>query len=606
MSRASNRNNRSQRTGTKGAGPNGKGRNTSFITTNEVTRFTSKQISPDLMAILTNAGYLIRMEIRPGGNLVEIIDPRTGRSVGGLNDLSHFAGARKFVADERRAASSESTLDEQGAIVLFLIEEIRKVDKGFNPPSSLSSEFCIFLKTTAVKMAAIQENLETIADFPSELSSQKSSKLILQKMGGLLVSAHLLALMTFLKEGKLEKEFMSSELLKLGVPKWFANKLEVKLPAQSDPNPDRILFPPSAKGWLNLTFKEWRSVEVLKNIEDISRHSDWVSNMLSDDNFVRGFCGIDSTVDLGDRTLPLVSKLYESKVSLVPHCMSYDFAFEPISKNRDQGFWAVPRFDNPSNALNSLSQAICRSLLSFVSYSDVVTSFWNSIFPEIVIDRSKISKANNLQKMALTQASDTLREAYLTRLLFLEGDEARDNMSRLLIDQLGAGSNSPQQKLIAEYVSSKGKKYSRAENSGSKYVVPPKMDGLIKASDDRPRLKKVFDTTSTENRKGAIADILKIFPKKRGRDKPAALTARSVLGKKAQNFLSNRLSPKRNKILHNKMEIWFRAFTDPGMQDAAVVFLDAQFDELFMKQLDDLGEEAEEEPSDQEGESDGG
>jgi len=541
------------------------------------------------MAILSSAGYSIRIIIQPGGNLVEIYDSNTQKSIGGLNDLNHFSGARKFVADERKTTSSEEALEEQGAIILFLVDEIKKTDKAFVMPSVLSSEFCVFLKTTATKMAAVSENLQIIEDFKVEGTHKGVSKLVLVKMAALIMQTHISALTTFLKQGKLEKGFVNAELLKNGVPKWFVNKLEgQKIPTMQEPDINRVLYPQSAKSWVSLTLEEWRSDAVLANIEPLMQYSYWVRDFFLDDDKVKGFCGLETTVDLKDRSVPSVAKLFEAKANLVPHCMTYEYAFEPLSKGRDQGFWAVPRFDNPSNAIQSLSQAISRSILGFVSYSDVLDSFWAKLFPEISFDRSKISKANNIQKIALTAATDELRAAYSERLLVIEALDTRKAYASLICDQLHAGPGSSQRRFIEKHFGSSiyAADYKKNPKSGTSYKAPLDLAGLAKKASPTKLLNTLLDTNSSRERQGAIADILKTFPSKKGKVQQGTLVPRSMLGQKAQHFISKRLKRLRNHSLSKRMEIWFRAFQDERMQDAAVAQLEAQFDELFMGRLE--------------------
>lgn len=538
------------------------------------------------MAILSDAGYQIRIVIQPGGTVVDIFDPNEGKSVGGLNDLNHFAGARKFVTEERKTNSSEEALSEQGAIILFLIDKIKETDKSFVLPA-LSPEFHIFLRMTAVKMAAIQENLEALEGFPCEGASSEATKLVLTTMSNQMMQVHISALTTFLKEGKLDKGFLQSEYLKYGVPKWFVNRMEgQKIPSMQNPDINRVLFPQSAKAWVSLTLEEWRSDKVLENIKPIMQYSYWVREFLSEDERLKSFCGLGATVDLKDRTVPSVSKLFEAKLNLVPHCMTYEYAFEPASKGRDQGFWVVPRWDTPSDALQSLSQAISRSVLGYVSYSDVISSFWEKLFPSIKFDRSKISKANNIQKIALTAVTDELRTSYTEKLLLLEKPDDRVAFVTLLSDQLKAGQSSPQHIAVARFFgTTAGGQYKKTANSGSSFRVLDKMPERIKTASPMKLLTNLRDIDSSKERQGAIKDILKVFPEKKGNTSRGNLVPRSILGKRAKVFLTRRLTHLENKGLAERMRVWFCAFQNGKMQDAAVSYLEAQFDELFTKQL---------------------
>jgi hypothetical protein len=51
------------------------------------------------------------------------------------------------------------------------------------------------------------------------------------------------------------------------------------------------------------------------------------------------------------------------------------------------------------------------------------------------------------------------------------------------------------------------------------------------------------------------------------------------------------------EILSKKLEIYLRSFTDVRIQQAAVSWLEAQFDEIFIAEISDTSEETEDSSS---------
>jgi hypothetical protein len=555
----------------------------------DVIELTLKTLSPELQAILTNAGYSIRIEFQSGGTLIAITDSN-GRAVGGKDELLHLASARSFVAEERRNVATEELLDEQGAIVLYLVDEIKKESKGWEPPSSLSSEFLTYLKTAAADLHAVDSNLQIIGDYKTDGSEEEASRTVLTEMCEDIIGSIVWSLKQFLKNGKLDKDARKDELLRRGVPKWFVTKLMGRqtVPSVKEGGSiNRILFSATAKSWCALSIEEWKSEDVIRKITPIMRNSFWLLNLLRNDTFLRDYCKIDPAVSLEDKTNPQVQKLYESKASLVPHCLGFTYAFEPLSKGRDQGFLINPRFDNAQNSIISLSQAISRTVLGCVQTSDVLSEFWEIVFPEINFDRSRITKSNNIFRIALDQATGPIQAAYIERLLPLSTEVGPQNLLRYVMLNLNATPHTPQGKALVNALDLKNEHNSFGKIP--KNVVYPKdLDKRYRrATNVRATLHSAFDTTSSEARKGAIADTLNLFPAKRKRTENRAMfSARSQLSKKATKFIKEKVEPlSSGKVLGKRLKTWFTGFQSEEIQAAAAKMLAAQFDELFREQL---------------------
>jgi hypothetical protein len=373
-------------------------------------------------------------------------------------------------------------------------------------------------------------------------------------------------------------------LLQYGIPKWFVNKLQgPTLAIDKDANINRILFPPAHRSWLNLTLEEWRSPQVIKNLRPISQYCKWLITVLGNNDFLREFCMLGADVNLGDKTIPIVSKLFEGKLTWIPHCLGYQYCLEPVSKNKDQGFWPFARFNNPAETIQSLSQAVGRLLTTMICSSDVLSSFWAKVFPSIVFDRPKITRGNNIQKIALDQYSDELGIRYLA-LFGLESDEWKRLFVQQLCEQMGAGKDSSQFNALNKFMidhpiigtfSNFGKDYKHQTNfSGAKTLL-----------DVFKRLNELFDTTSTQVQVGKIRDLRESFATKRAKTKLMATTPKSALGKAAKGFLLKDLKDLKNNPLRLKMQEWFCAFLSERMQAASVKLLRAHFDEFFNRDL---------------------
>jgi len=584
--RSQNSGNRSRR----GKAPNAQNKGRSRpLAIPDVIELTQKTLSPELQAILTNAGYSIRIDFRSGGTLIEITDSN-GRTVGGKDELLHLASARSFVAEERRNVATEELLDEQGAIALYLIEEIKEETKGWEAPSQLSSEFLIYLKTAAANLHAVDSNLQIIGDYPTDGSDEDASRTILTEMCENIMGAIIWSLKQFLIKGKLEKDALKEELLKRGVPRWFATKLMGRQsipPVKEGGTINRVLFSATAKSWINLSIEEWRSPGIVEKITPLLRNSQWLLNLFKNDEFLKSYCKLDSAVSLADKTNPQVQKLLDCKASLVPHCMGFTFAFEPLSKGRDQGFLINPRFDTIQNAITSLSQAVSRTVLGCVQTADVLTDFWEVVFPELKFDRARITKSNNIFKIALDQATDEISVGYMERLLPLLEKAGPTNLLHFVKLNLKATSLTPQGKALDAALDLKGEKnmFGKIPN---KFTYPKDLDKRFKrAYKTKDLLAEVFDTQSSETRKGAIIDTLNRFPnKKRRTENRAIFMARSQLSSKAAQFIRRDVEKlPSGKVLGKRLKTWFTGFQSEEIQAAAAKMLAAQFDELFRQQL---------------------
>jgi hypothetical protein len=545
---------------------------------------SSLNVSPDLAMILADASVKVSFEIGPGGILAEIRDAQSGATIGGLDDLAHFQGVRSFVTQERKELSSEDGLDEQAAMILYLIDEIQNEDSDWSPPADIPSDFHVYLKNTARQCHVLQRNLEIIQGLKTEETSQKESLEVLTKMVENIVAVEMQLLKVFLKEGKLDKGAKNVLLSEKGVPKWFVNKLEGSiLVVDKDANINRILYPPAHRSWLTLTLDEWRNTEIHKNLRPISQYVSWLTAILGSDAFLRQFCMLGADINLGDRTVPLVAKLFEGKVSWIPHIVGIQFLLEPISKNKDQGFWPYPRFNNPAETIQSLSQAIGRLLTTMINSSDVLSTFWAKIFPSVYFDRSKISRGNNIQKIALDQYSKQLDTVFET-LFGFDTDEGKKALINLVCAELQANKDSSQFKALNHYALHKEDAVTFS-SQGKDFIHPTKWCGPKRISLIERTFNQLFDTASSREQIGKIRDLRIRFGNKKPKLKTIGVTSRSVLSNKAKIFISRDLKALKNDSLREKMREWFTAFSSERMQIASVKMLRAHFDELFNREL---------------------
>ena len=541
-------------------------------------------VSSDLTAILSDAQIRVSFEIGPGGILAELRDAKTGDTIGGLDDLAHFQGARSFVTQERKDLSSEDGLDEQAAMILCLAEEIQETDSDWKLPAEIPSDFIVYLKQSARACHALQKNLEIINGLKTDETSQKESFEVISTMAEKIIAVEMQLLKVFLKEGKLEKGAKQTLLLQNGVPKWFVNKLQgPTLAVDKDANINRVLFPPAHRSWLNLTLEEWRSAEVQKNLRPISQYSKWLITVLGSNDFLREFCMLGADINLGDKTIPVVSKLFEGKLTWIPHCLGYHYCLEPVSKNKDQGFWPFARFNNPAETIQSLSQAIGRLATTMICSADVLSSFWAKVFPSIKFDRSKITRGNNIQKIALDQQPGDQDARYLA-LFGLESDEWKELFVQQLCEQMNAGIDSSQYLALNRFVIDKPIT-GTFSGQGEDYKHQTKFVGARKLLDVFKKLNGLFDVSSTQVQVGKIRDLRESFATKRAKTRPMAMLPKSTLGKDAQEFLLKDLKVLKNDPLRQKMREWLMAFSSRKMQRASVKLLRAHFDEFFNRDL---------------------
>jgi hypothetical protein len=256
---------------------------------------------------------------------------------------------------------------------------------------------------------------------------------------------------------------------------------------------------------------------------------------------------------------------------------------EPVSKNKDQGFWPYARFNNPAETIQSLSQAIGRLLTTMINSSDVLSSFWAKVFPSIHFEKSKISRGNNIQMIALNQCSDELITQYEAIFSF-DNDNSKKRIVELICMELNANKDSSQYMALNKYTISKETALTFS-GQGKEFTHPDKFLGEKRVISTKEILNGMFDTSSSREQIGKIRDLRTTFGSKKTKVKPMVISPRSALGHKAKNFITKDLKDLRNNSLRIKMKEWFTAFSSERMQTASVKMLQAHFDELFTQEL---------------------
>jgi hypothetical protein len=542
--------------------------------------------------ILTSADAEVTVRISPGGITTEIRS-RDGTLIGSADDLQKLAATRTFVTQERRAAATESLDEELLVLVHYLQLEILKEDKDWKPPTSYSNEFLGLIRQSAKVITTLGENFEKLSKLEVKTKSEIASSTVLCRIATKLIEAEMLLLKTFLKDGKLEKGFKNRNLLSLGIPRWFSNRLTLRMDVNPDSDINRILFPQTARSWIHLSVTELRDPTVINNIAEITGYSLFLIKCLRDDVFLRKFCGIPADTSLADLTAPSINALFNAKVHLIPHCLGLEYCLEPSSKNRSQNLSTSPRFANPADAIETFSESFLCMASGNPRGSDILGSFWSKIFPSIKIDRSKITASQNVAKSILDLKTDEIEKIW-TKFFRLESLEGVKTFFKFASNQMLLVEGSRQYECLETTFFGKNVVTSPVENQGEDQTSSDK--GSYSTKTLINLVKKLSQIPSSEAEKGHLNDLRKGFPKKKAPDR-ANQTARCILSLVGRKICSRVRRLTNGEILSKKLEIYLRSFTDVRIQQAAVSWLEAQFDEIFIAEISDTSEETEDSSS---------
>jgi hypothetical protein len=531
-----------------------------------------------------NSGLDIQVTIGPGSTSALLIDSQTGARAGTIDDLAKIGAARSFVNRERRSLLGSSTASEYSGVVSTLLDTIREADQSWQQPARLDKDFLQILKQFKVKLDLVQDNANKVFALNTE-STQSETRSYLLAMASRIQEAYITVLKEILQKGKIETGALPKMLLSLGVPKFMHSKLSTsKLDVKQGSDLNRILFPFKAMNGFALTVEEVRTPMVLGMLGPVARYSNWLFALVQDDRFLHRLASIDDAIALTDQSVPKVSQLLAAPVLLVPHCSGPEYNFEAPSKNKDCGFAISARFDTPGAALRSFSEAVLRLMTGMIITQDTITEFWLSVFPALKIERSKISKSNNIHKVALDTMNDEYRSRYTERFLALDNKEAKKLHLKWITLQLRVSKDTP---FMVEYQRILGidpkmdtePPYVKVSNT----AVPKVWSQKRKPELDWAKLTAPPETESARGRRKDLED--NFFPTREKSDKRSEGLQLTKLGDTSAALLKAIGQIPYSKEIKPSVKAWLVGFSNERIQKAAATYMFAQFDDIFRSEV---------------------
>jgi len=578
---------------------------------NTIDAFSRLTVDAATKAALTSAGAKLTVEIDTAGTRVFLADQRTGVLIGGPEDLSRLGGIRSFVSRERK--------DAQGIEVAREVTQLAYKAKShlvLNNPAykqvSLESSYGAAVRPLLATLDRIDENRKKLKENTNpELSSIFKPEL--ENMFTKIRNAyfHLILLHT---KGENTKGKLQELLYERGVPEYVHTRLTNQgLVLDRGQELARVLFPSDPSKGMSLTLKEWRqSLFRSKLGNSLLGGSHLAMKLTNDDSFIRAITKIDGSVDLKDETNPSVAKLLKCRVAVMPPMRDDRYVIEPASKTKAGWKFPSPGMDSIQGAMNALSVSLLRMYSANMQSVDLVGDFYATIVPGAV-SRAAVTPTNNFYVQWGNAKNHN--DIWLDHVLGGSTGEYRVNVWRWLRTEMRLSENAEGGKTLAKALLLKENGTPLPNKTREIEISKPdpkddKKTIIVKETQEyypgftdpsnRPRAYSLLKDETELNLTRHLTDeeqpIWKKFQKETFPVKKTGKKSRVVTG----NTLT-KLTPAGVALaeeiesisphLAERMRTWLRGFSDMRIQSAAVKLANASFDELFIQESQDSGED---------------
>lgn len=556
-----------------------RGRQANEIDPNNIGSIT---LNRDAIQALTLAQAKVQVTIAAGGTTAILVSEETGKQIGGLDDLAKLLGLRSFVSKEKKMSASSDM--QQGIITAaFRAQEYLKEHVPGFQQKKLDNSFILAAKPYKAMADALEVRIDSIRENYHENSKPFQDQLrfycteMFDAIG--LTMAAMVA-------GEKEKGKLDALLFEKGVPAFVKNKLLMKsLVIAKDTDLSRVFFPQDPSKGFALSVKEWRSIDFLKKQGYMTRNSNFLINILQNDEIVLELTGLTAEQWANEED-PRVQRVLKTRILAVPPFEDFDRVLEPLSRPNFRGFGLpATAMDQSRDRLANLCAVPIRAYAFSVRMAETIPDFFDRVLPAGTI-RAPDDKLGNYAKqtMAALEAGATLK---LMDIISMRADSIVmlhwiERECKLI----------PRGDLSKKIAKAAGLQSAPVAHAIASPIAPRVVGAKVKLLD--------LVTTGAERdkyksfRSEAFSIKEKVITKKR---QPAA----SVLCKEAKGFLKE-VAKEHSPLLAQAMESYFRGFYSEAIQTSAVRIAVARFDELDeLSELDeDSSDDGESDEDDQE------
>jgi len=586
---------------------------------NTIDAFSRLTVDAATKSALTSAGAKLTVEIDTAGTRVFLADQRTGSLIGGPEDLARLGGIRAFVTRERKEAQGVEVAKETTQLAYKARDAILIDDRGY-VQSPLEASYGAAVRPLLSIVNRLGDNLKKL-DSNTNQEHREEFEHTLRTFFTKIRNCYFRMILLHSK-GENTKGKLQELLFDDGVPEYMHTRLTNQgLVLDRAQELCRVLFPSDPSKGLALTLKEWRTQAFRDKIGGRLLMASRVALKLSnDDDFIRTICKIDSSISLTDETNPSVAKLLKCRLAVTPPMGSSRYVTEPAGKTKSGWKFPTPSMDSIQGAINALSTAILRVYSANMQSVDLVGDFYATIVPGAV-KRSAVTPTNNFYvQWASAPDPDTEYNDRIirggstgkaradmwrwlrTEMRLSETAEGGKSLAKaLLLKENGTPDVNLTREVEIEEIDPKDPKIKLVVKKEVEYYPPlpvatsrPRTASAVVWKDNRDLLRPL---TAAEIPlwKKFQEDV---FPsRKKGKKKSVPIGNTLTKLTPTGIALVDELKPISSHIA-DRMQAWLRGFSDERVQRAAVKLAVASFDELFIAESRDSGDESDSDESD--------
>jgi adenosyl cobinamide kinase/adenosyl cobinamide phosphate guanylyltransferase len=526
---------------------------------------------------LANAKVVVTLAA--GGTTVSLVSEETGKSIGGVDDLTKLLSLRSFVTKEKKQTASSENRD----VVITAacrISNKEKTDDEAYVQKALDNSFVVAAKPYQMMCANVRAHSKTIEE---NFGTSAEYKDILRKYCQLTEKV-LVDVLAAMVRGEKEKGLLDDLSLTYKLPAYIRNKLVTKtLAVSKDMDLSRILFPQDPSKGLALSVKEWRSREFVRSLGPLMANSPIIISIIQNEELFLELTGITAE-QLTNAEDPRVQRVFKTRILVVPPFREYERVLAPLTKPNFRGYGLpATAMDQSKDRLANLCAVPLRAYAFSVRMAETIPDFYNRIFPDGTI-RAPDEKLGNYAKQTL----DAIKNGIGCSLLgIIRGEDQPKAFMAWAHRECKIIPGGDLDKKITTALGITEDSFDVGV-TGILEQVPnppgPRADVVTRAT-SRAELLAI-----DEFKKTVFMSKDKADKKKRGN------AASSILSKEAKIFL-RMVSRDHSVALASAMETYFRSFYSTNIQRAAVQIATARFDEFD-------GEDAIDESSDESSDDD--
>lgn len=585
-----------------------------MLTPAKINFFNSTKIDPVLSKILIDSGLKIRVEIGGSGQATTtLIDVRSGKESGTIQDIERIAGFRRFAIDEKKQSLAAMAILPIEDRITRVVQSARdSAGSETFLPEKFGPQVIQTLKDSDKTVRVILENRKVIENvYPIAADEQKPALRMLGNWVSKALEAHAL-LTTAATLGQETKGFLAQKLFELALPKWGYDRVCLKdFGASSITDYRRVIFPADSKKGIVFTVRELADKRMREENAYVLGNSAVQIKLVTDPEVMKSLFQVESAPAFDNEADQLGTSLRGEKILLSPLYYGIDYMFEPKTRGKLSSFSQLPDLTEPKAILRSVTEAWVQVQCLETRTGTQVGSIWDPLRTGLSNFNYKDNVSMKRNLFAVSLENKTVLEERVKSIVFCSSDSARAMVRNLLSIALRVGGNHNICKVMFSVIGCAKPVEVTKEGfapSGTTLVKGP-ASAAGKATDPPVPATMIWNGVSRPISSDEDKALRKLVAKKTGlldttipkKKKGAKAPHLGILGKRAKKMLERLTDDQR--FLEVGLTDFFRRFTDSNLQDVAVRLVEAQLDDVLLQE-DDVKPVLEDDEFDQDEEED--